>query len=124
MSDKKRLLKASVTGLLCGILTSVALLCIFAVIMTKSGLLPVPVIEFVPVGFLALGAVLGGFVATKLNRGAGVIAGALTGFGMLCALSLTAALRGMADFTVLLPCKAAATLLGGIIGGVLAAIRS
>ena len=124
MSDKKRLIKSSAAGLLCGILTSVALMCIFAVVMTKSGLLPTQVIDYVLAGFLAVGAVAGGFVATKLNRGAGLIAGALTGAAMLCALTLTAALRGEADFSVLLAVKAAATVLGGMLGGVLASLRS
>ena len=120
MSDKKRLIKSSAAGLLCGILTSVALMCIFAVVMTKSGLLPTQVIDYVLAGFLAVGAVAGGFVATKLNRGAGLIAGALTGAAMLCALTLTAALRGEADFTLLFPIKLASTLLGASAGGILA----
>ena len=77
MSDKKRLIKAIVTGMLCGILTSVTLMCIFALVMTKGGLLPTEVINLLLSGFLAVGAFAGGFVAVKINRGAGLIVGAL-----------------------------------------------
>ena len=63
MSDKKRLIKAIVTGMLCGILTSVTLMCIFALVMTKGGLLPTEVINLLLSGFLAVGAFAGGFVA-------------------------------------------------------------
>lgn len=123
MSEKKRLIKGAVTGLLCGILTAVALMCVFAVVMTKGGLLPTQLIDYVLAGFLAAGAVVGGFVAAKINRGAGLIAGALTGGCMLCALTLSAALRGEADFSALLAIKAAATILGGALGGALGSLK-
>ena len=100
MSDKKRLIKAIVTGMLCGILTSVTLMCIFALVMTKGGLLPTEVINLLLSGFLAVGAFAGGFVAVKINRGAGLIVGALTGAAMLASLVLVSALRKLFDAEV------------------------
>ena len=120
MSDKKRLIKAIVTGMLCGILTSVTLMCIFALVMTKGGLLPTEVINLLLSGFLAVGAFAGGFVAVKINRGAGLIVGALTGAAMLASLVLVSALRGEAAFSMLFYIKTAAAVLGGSAGGILA----
>ncbi len=120
MSDKKRLIKAIVTGMLCGILTSVTLMCIFALVMTKGGLLPTEVINLLLSGFLAVGSFAGGFVAVKINRGAGLIVGALTGAAMLASLVLVSALRGEAAFSMLFYIKTAAAVLGGAAGGILA----
>ena len=119
MSDKKRLLKATLTGLLCGLLTNVILMGVLALVLTKTGLLPPDVLRYAMAGILGAGARAGGISAAKINRGAGLIAGVVTGGAILCVLVLTAALRGDADFTVLLPIKLTAALLGGALGGIL-----
>lgn len=120
MRDKKKLIKSVITGMVCGILTSVVLMSVFAVVMTKVGLLPGQLIDYILTGFLGLGALAGGFLAAKLNKGAGLIAGAATGGAMLAALVLTAAFSGSADFSVLFLFKLAATVAGGALGGILA----
>ncbi|MBQ1975177.1 MAG: TIGR04086 family membrane protein, partial [Ruminococcus sp.] len=92
MSGKKRMIKSVVTGLLCGMLVSVVLMCLAALAMTKTGLLPVWIVEYLTAGCLAAGAFAGGFIAAKLNRGAALTIGAITGAAMIAALLLTAAL--------------------------------
>ena len=89
MSGKKRMIKSVVTGLLCGMLVSVA------------------------------GAFAGGFIAAKLNRGAALTIGAITGAAMIAALLLTAALRGEAEFSPLFFIKLGAAVAGGSLGGIL-----
>ncbi len=120
MSDKKRFFKSVAFGLLCGILTCTALLGVFAAALTKAGLLPPDITDFCMAGCLAAGAFTAGFLAAKLNRGAGLIAGAAAGASMLAALTLTSALRGNADFSVLFIIKLAAAVCGGALGGILA----
>ena len=120
MSDKKRLIKSVVTGTLCGLLTGIILICIFTVVMLKTSLLPSSVLDLAMAGVLGVGAFIGGFVSAKLNRGAGLIAGALTGAVMLSAIVLTSAFRGNADFSYLLLIKLAAAVLGGALGGIIA----
>ena len=124
MSDKKRFVKSVVTGLLCGIFTSAALMCIFAAVMTKGGLLPSDIIDYIMAGCLAAGALAAGFIAAKINKGAGLIAGAVAGAAMLAALTLTSAIKGEADFSALFFIKLAAALLGGSLGGALAVRES
>lgn len=119
MSEKKRMIKAVVTGLLCGMLVSVILMCLAALVMTKTGLLPVWAVEYLTAGCLAAGAFAGGFIAAKLNRGAALIIGAITGAAMITALLLTAALRGDAEFSPLFFIKLGAAVVGGSLGGIL-----
>ncbi len=119
MSDRKKLIKATATGLLCGILTNVILMCLLALALTKAGLLPPDILGYVMAGILGAGALVGGFIAAKINRGAGLVAGAFTGCAMLCVLIPAAALRGTADLTALFFVKAAAALIGGAVGGIL-----
>ena len=120
MYDKKRLVKSVVTGLLCGIFTSVALMCIFAAVMTKGGLLPAELLDYIMAGCLGAGALTGGFISAKINKGAGLIAGTAAGAAMLAALTLTSAIKGEADFSSLFFIKLAAAVLGGSLGGALA----
>ncbi len=119
MSGKKRMIKSVVTGLLCGMLVSVVLMCLAALAMTKTGLLPVWIVEYLTAGCLAAGAFAGGFIAAKLNRGAALTIGAITGAAMIAALLLTAALRGEAEFSPLFFIKLGAAVTGGSLGGIL-----
>lgn len=119
MSEKKRMIKSVVTGLLCGMLVSVTLMCLAALVMTKTGLLPVWVVEYLTAGCLAAGAFAGGLIAGKLNRGAALTIGAITGAAMITVLLLTAALRGEAEFSPLFFIKLGAAVAGGALGGIL-----
>ena len=120
MSDKKRLAKNVLIGVIAGTLFCALLLCLLAVILSKGGLLEQQAIDWIMAAVTAAGAFAGGFTASKLNKGAGLIAGAATGAAMLVALATAAALLGKADITALFPVKLAGTLLGGAAGGILA----
>lgn len=119
MSEKKRMIKSVVTGLLCGMLVSVTLMCLAALVMTKTGLLPVWVVEYLTASCLAAGSFVGGLIAGKLNRGAALTIGAITGAAMITVLLLTAALRGEAAFSPLFFIKLGAAVAGGALGGIL-----
>ena len=119
MSDKKRFIKSALTGTLCGILTSVVLTCAFALILSRSGMLGDNILGYASAGLLAAGAFLGGFVSAKLNRAAGLIAGAAAGAAMLALIVLVSAFMGNSGFTALFFIKAAALLIGGALGGVI-----
>ena len=124
MSDKKRFIKSALTGMLCGILTSVVLTCVFALILSRSGMLGDNILGYASAGLLAAGAFLGGFFSARLNRAAGLIAGAAAGAAMLALIVLVSAFMGNADFTALFFIKAAALLIGGALGGSISLIRN
>lgn len=118
MSDKKKLIRSVVTGTLCGMLTSIILMCVFAVVMLKGGLLDAPLIDYIMAALYAAGGLAGGFIAAKMNKGAGLIVGAATGAVMILVLVLTAAIRGESDFTALFVIKLCAAVLAGAAGGI------
>ena len=119
MTDKKQLIKSVAAGAMCGILTSVVLMCLLALILTKVGLLDEKPLSYVLTALLGLGALAGGFVAAKINKGAALIAGVLTGAAMMLLLTVTALTNQQANISVLLLLKLVACLLGGAAGGVL-----
>lgn len=119
MSDKKLLIKSVVTGTLCGILTCVILMCVLSAVMLSVGLLPAAILDYTMIVILAAGAFVGGFIATKINKGAGLIVGALTGVAIMLIVAITALSRGDLEVSALLPIKFAAAAAGGALGGVL-----
>ena len=120
MSDKKRLIKSVLTGAACGLLTSVIVLCVFAAVMMKIGLIDAEVLDCINAAFLGLGAVAGGFTAAKINKGAGLIAGPATGAVMLLAVTAVSGVQNKAEFSTVFLIKLLAALLGGALGGILA----
>ena len=120
MSDKKLMIKSVSVGALCGLACSVAVMCVFALAMLKTGLLSESALNYITAGFLGLGAIVGGFAAAKLNRGAGLIVGALTGAVMIFALVIVSALQNRADFSPLFFIKLLSAAAGGSLGGILA----
>ena len=119
MSDKKRLVKSVVIGSLCGLLSCAALMCVTAAVMLCTGLLPAELTDLIMVAVAAAGAVAGSFVATKLNGGAGLIVGTMTGGAMLLLITGAALVRQGAPVTALSAIRAAALLSGGALGGIL-----
>lgn len=119
MSDKKRLVKSVLIGSLCGVLATVILMCILAAAMLSAGLFPAGLTEWLTLGFAAVGAFAGGFIAAKLNRGAGLIVGAITGAVMFLLITIAALSRGGTNVSTLTAVRMAALLGGGALGGAL-----
>ena len=119
MSDKKLLIKSVVTGTLCGILTCIILMCILSAVMLSVGLLPAAILDYAMIAILAAGAFVGGFIATKINKGAGLIVGALTGTAIMLIIAIAALSRGDLEISALLPIKLAVAAAGGALGGIL-----
>jgi len=118
MSDKKKLIKSVFIGSLSGVLGCVVLMCVFAVIMMTSGLLGSGLTEYIMIAVAALGALAGGFVSAKLNRGAGLVVGAITGGVMFILITIAGLSKGSESVTALTGIRAAAVILGGIAGGI------
>ena len=119
MSDKKKLIRSVVIGSLCGILCCVAMMCVIAAVMLSTGLLSAELIDYLMVAVSAAGAIAGAFIATKLNGGAGLIVGGITGAVMLLLITINALVRQSTPVTALSAVRAAALLLGGALGGIL-----
>lgn len=119
MSDKKRLVKALVVGCLCGVLTCAIFTGILAAVILSAGLLPDKLTDYVMISVAAAGAFVGGLVAAKLNKGAGLIVGVIVGAGMFLLLTVAGLSSGGASFSSLSAVRIAALLVGGVLGGIL-----
>lgn len=120
MSDKKRFAKSVVIGALCGILASVALMSIFALVLSMNGLISSDAINYIMAGILGTGAFAGGFAAAKINKGAGLVAGAAAGLVIFLFIALAAIIKDSSNVSALIAIKLGACVAGGAAGGALA----
>ena len=73
MSGKKTMIKSVLIGSLCAVLAQIILLCIVSLVMISTKKLFTGALDYIMIATSALGALIGGFVSAKLNRGAGLI---------------------------------------------------
>ena len=119
MSGKKTMIKSVLIGSLCAVLAQIILLCIVSLVMISTKKLFTGALDYIMTATSALGALIGGFVSAKLNRGAGLIVGLITGFAVYILLTIAALINGNSPLSVLSLIKSAAMLLGGAAGGIL-----
>ena len=67
MSDKKLAVKAILFGMVCGLLITVILMCLFSVVIITSGLLPTNITKYIIVALLSIGILFGSCIATKIT---------------------------------------------------------
>ncbi len=119
MSDKKTLIKSALIGTLCGILSQIILLCIMSIIMLTTKKLFGETLDYIMIAVSGVGALAGGFIAAKLNRGAGLIVGIITGLAIFIILTAAALVNSDSSLSFLSLIRFGVTLLGGAAGGVL-----
>lgn len=119
MSDKKTLIKSVLIGTLSAILTQIILLCIISVIMMTTKKLFDGALDYIMIAVAGLGTLAGGFIAAKLNRGAGLVVGLITGFSVFIILTAAGLIYNDSSLSLLSLIKFGATLLCGAAGGIL-----
>lgn len=119
MSDKKRLVKSVLIGTLCAVMTQIILLCLVSLVMITTKKLFGDVLNYIMLGATALGALAGGFISAKFNRGAGLIVGLITGFAVFLIVTIGGLINEDTSLSVLSLIRLAAALLGGTAGGIL-----
>ena len=119
MSGKKTMIKSVLIGTLCAVLAQIILLCIVSLVKKKKKKLFTGALDYIMIAVSATGSLIGGFVSAKLNRGAGLIVGLITGFAVFIILTIAALINGSSPLSVLSLIRAAAMLLGGAAGGAL-----
>ena len=88
MSDKKLLIKSVLIGTLCAVMVQIILLCIVSLVMITTKKLFGDMLSYIMLGTAALGTLAGGFISAKLNRGAGLIVGLITGFAVFLIITI------------------------------------
>ena len=118
MSGKKKLIKSVLTGTLCAVMVQIVLLCLVSIVMITTKKLFGDVLSYIMLGTTALGALAGGFISAKLNNGAGLVAGLLTGFAVFLIITTGGLINSSSPLSVLSLIRLAAALLGGAAGGI------
>jgi putative membrane protein (TIGR04086 family) len=113
------MIKSVLIGSLCAVLAQIILLCIVSLVMISTKKLFTGALDYIMTAVSATGSLIGGFVSAKLNRGAGLIVGLITGFAVYIMLTVAALINGGSPLSVLSLIRSAAMLLGGAAGGML-----
>lgn len=119
MSGKKTMIKSVLIGSLCAVLAQIILLCIVSLVMISTKKLFTGALDYIMIAVSATGSLIGGFVSAKLNRGAGLIVGLITGFAVYIMLTVAALINSGSPLSVLSLIRFIAMLLGGAAGGIL-----
>jgi putative membrane protein (TIGR04086 family) len=117
MSDKKLLIKAVITATLCQILFAVVLMCLCSAVILTAGLLPEDILPYIMLAIIGFSSMLGGFIASRITKSAGLIVGAITGFVAVFIVSLLGIIKGTDQVTILTPLRLAITIICGAFGG-------
>lgn len=119
MSDKKLAVKATLFGVVCGLLLTVVLMCLFAVIIITSGLLPTDITNYIMIAILSIGILFGSCVATKITKSAGLIIGLIVGFSIFILITVFGLFKNNDTITTITLIKLVASLISGALGGII-----
>ena len=117
--DRKRLIRALITGVIVGTAVSVLILLLTAAVIVKSGRVPYAALAPAAIAAVCAGAFFGGYCCARINRSFGLAVGAVCGALMFpLILGLGAAFGGKIDLLSFLRCLL--MILSAAAGGVLA----
>lgn len=119
MQDKRKLIKAVAVGTICSMLCCIILTAVLAAVILSTGMLSPDIIVWATAAIMGAGAFTGGFIAAKINRGAGIPIGGLTGISLFCITALVSFSRGSSSVTPMILIKLAASVLLAVAGGIL-----
>ena len=119
MSGKKTIIKSVLIGSLCAVTAQIILLCIVSLVMISTKKLFSGALDYIMIATAALGTLIGGFISAKLNHGAGLVVGLITGFAVFIILTAAALIHNSSPLSVLSLIRFAAMLIGGSLGGIL-----
>ena len=119
MSDKKLAVKAILFGMVCGLLITVILMCLFSVVIITSGLLPTNITNYIIVALLSIGILFGSCIATKITKSAGLIIGLIVGLSIFMLITLIGLVQSNDTITTLTLIKFIASLISGALGGII-----
>lgn len=119
MSEKNKIFKSVAFGFCACMLSAVILMCLFAIIIMKSGLLSSEITDYVMLGVLSLSCAFGGFISAKLNKSSGLLCGAATAFIVFVVTTIAGLSQSQETVTLLTLLRFIFTLFCGSAGGIL-----
>ena len=105
--------------MVCGLLITVILMCLFSVVIITSGLLPTNITNYIIVALLSIGILFGSCIATKITKSAGLIIGLIVGLSIFMLITLIGLVQSNDTITTLTLIKLIASLISGALGGII-----
>ncbi|MBR1731728.1 MAG: TIGR04086 family membrane protein [Ruminococcus sp.] len=115
----KKLLKSLIFGVLCGIAAITILTLLLSFVLVISGEYPTDIINYISLAFLLVGGLVGGYIAARLNKGAGLIVGAFTGFIIFVIILLVGLSQSAGTITLFTLYKLLVLVIFAALGGIL-----
>jgi putative membrane protein (TIGR04086 family) len=116
-ANVKQLIKPALSGILCAFIVSVFLLAVFSALMAAKDMPSVIVLPFACIS-ISIGALCGGFLASRLNNSRGLFLGVVTGLLFMIILYIAGAFMHQADLNMLLFLKIVLAAFFGAVGGI------
>lgn len=116
--NNSNLLKSLILGVVSSVAIIVVLLCIITVILLTASLLPYEYLSYIMLVADAVGALVGGYVAARINKSQGLLLGLLNGFILFVILLISGFCVSSDTLTVITLLKAVVIVIFSAIGGI------
>ncbi len=117
-NTKREFIKSLIIGVISSVAFIIVLTCILSVIMLISSVLPYEYIDYIMLVIDAIGVLLGGYIAARINKSQGLYLGLLNGAVIFLALIISGLCVSNATLTVITLLKAFIILIFSAIGGI------
>lgn len=118
LSLNNSFIKALILGAVSSVAMITVLLCIMAVILLVSSLLPYDYLAYIMLLIDAIGVFFGGYIAARINKSQGLLLGLSNGFIIFVALVICGFLISNETITIITLLKALVILISSSLGGI------
>lgn len=115
----KKLVKASVFGVIIGCLVTMIVTLIAAVVFLKSGKMPDELLGYITLAFLGIGSLAGGYVCARIYKMSGILCGTTVGVAVFIMTLIVGMTNYAGNIGIMLLLKFITIMLTSIIGGIL-----
>lgn len=118
LDDNKRIIKAVILGAVSSTCIMVILMCITAVLLTTSALLPYEYLGYIMLVIEAISVFFGGYIASRINKSKGLVLGLINGGIIFTAITLSGLITSGDTVTYLTLLKLVAIIIFSVLGGI------
>ena len=117
-NDNKKMIKAVILGGISSTCIMAILMCIAAVILTTSALLPYEYLAYIMLFIEAISVFFGGYIASRVNKSKGLILGLINGGIIFTAITLSGLISSGDTITYITLLKLVSIMLFSVLGGI------
>lgn len=115
----KKLVKATVFGVIISCLMTMIITLIAAIVFLKSGKMPGELLGYITLAFLGIGSLVGGYISAGIYKSSGIMCGVAVGVPVFIITFIVGMINFSSNIGVMLLLKFVTILLASVIGGIL-----